>query len=58
VRAERPDRHDRGGKLADLVVVEGDPLENPRLLLDRESIWLVVQAARPVAGAALETSDF
>ncbi|MBA2741821.1 MAG: amidohydrolase family protein [Actinobacteria bacterium] len=45
-------------KLADLVVVEGDPLENPRLLLDRESIWLVVQAARPVAGAALETSDF
>ena len=42
------------GKLADLIVVDGDPLEDPRLLLDRENIWLVVQAGRPVSGTAFE----
>jgi imidazolonepropionase-like amidohydrolase len=44
------------GKLADLLVVDGDPLADPRLLLDRERIWLVVQAGTPVAGAAVEAS--
>jgi imidazolonepropionase-like amidohydrolase len=43
------------GKSADLVVVDGDPLDDPEVLLDPERIWLVVQSGRPVAGAALET---
>jgi imidazolonepropionase-like amidohydrolase len=43
------------GKAADLLVVDGDPLEDPEVLLDPERIWLVVQSGRPVAGAALET---
>ena len=42
------------GRAADLVVVEGDPLEDPELLLDERHIWLVIQSGRPVAGAALE----
>ena len=42
------------GKLADLVVVDGDPLQDPRLLLNRDRIWLVIQLGSPVAGAALE----
>jgi imidazolonepropionase-like amidohydrolase len=42
------------GKLADLVVVDGDPLGDCELLLRRERIWLVVQLGEPVAGAALE----
>jgi imidazolonepropionase-like amidohydrolase len=42
------------GKLADLLVVDGDPVADPRLLLDRDRIWLVLQAGRPVAGVALE----
>jgi imidazolonepropionase-like amidohydrolase len=43
------------GKAADLIVVDGDPLDDPELLLDERRIWLVVQGGRPVAGAALET---
>jgi imidazolonepropionase-like amidohydrolase len=42
------------GKLADLVVVDGDPLQDPGLLLKRDRIWLVIQLGAPVAGAALE----
>jgi len=42
------------GKLADLVVVDGDPLANPELLGDREKIWLVIQSGTPIAGRALE----
>ena len=42
------------GKLADLVVVDGDPLAGCELLLRREAIWLVLQLGEPVAGAALE----
>ena len=34
------------GKLADLLVVDGDPLARPELLLERESIWLVHAARR------------
>ena len=41
-------------KLADLVVIDGDPTEDPRLLLDPHRIWLVIQLGAPVAGAALE----
>jgi imidazolonepropionase-like amidohydrolase len=42
------------GKLADLLVVDGDPIEDPRVLLDRCRIWLVIQLGAPIAGAALE----
>jgi imidazolonepropionase-like amidohydrolase len=42
------------GRLADLVVVDGDPLARPGLLRDRDRIWLVLQLGAPVAGAALE----
>jgi imidazolonepropionase-like amidohydrolase len=42
------------GKLADLVVVDGDPLDDPAVLLERDRIWLVLQLGEPVAGAALE----
>jgi imidazolonepropionase-like amidohydrolase len=42
------------GKLADLVVVDGDPLGEPALLCERDRIWLVLRVGRPVAGTALE----
>jgi imidazolonepropionase-like amidohydrolase len=42
------------GKLADLLVVDGDPVERPALLRDGDRIWLVLQLGEPVAGAALE----
>jgi imidazolonepropionase-like amidohydrolase len=42
------------GQVADLVVVDGDPLADLELLLDEARIWLVIQSGRPVAGAALE----
>jgi imidazolonepropionase-like amidohydrolase len=42
------------GRLADLVVIDGDPLARPGLLRDRDRIWLVLQLGGPVAGAALE----
>ena len=41
-------------KLADLVVVDGDPLQEPELLIDPERIWLVLQLGEPVAGTAME----
>jgi imidazolonepropionase-like amidohydrolase len=43
------------GKLADLIVVDGDPLADPRLLSDPARIWLVLQAGVPVAGQALSS---
>jgi imidazolonepropionase-like amidohydrolase len=42
------------GKIADLVVVDGDPIDEPRVLADRDRIWLVLRMGRPVAGAASE----
>jgi imidazolonepropionase-like amidohydrolase len=44
------------GKLADLLVVDGDPLAQPELLRERERIWLVVRMGDPVAGTSLETT--
>jgi imidazolonepropionase-like amidohydrolase len=44
------------GKLADLVVVDGDPLVEPSCLCDRSRIWLVLRLGEPVGGAALEPS--
>ena len=50
----RAHRHRRAeGKLADLVIVDGDPLTEPRLLSDPGRIWLVLQLGVPVAGQAL-----
>jgi imidazolonepropionase-like amidohydrolase len=43
------------GRLADLVVVDGDPVLEPEVLLERDRIWLVLQLGEPVAGAALES---
>ena len=42
------------GKVADLVVFDGDPLAEPALLSRRDAVWLVLQGGTPVAGAALE----
>jgi imidazolonepropionase-like amidohydrolase len=42
------------GKLADLLIVEGDPLAEPELLADPQRIWLVLQLGVPAAGRALE----
>lgn len=36
------------GKIADLLVLDGDPLADIRLFLAPERIWLVVQDGRPV----------
>ncbi len=37
-------------RVADLVVIDGDPLERPEILLETARIWLVLQAGCPVAG--------
>ena len=42
------------GKLADLLIVDGDALAEPELLGDRDRILLVLQLGVPVAGRALE----
>ncbi|HXY42954.1 MAG TPA: amidohydrolase family protein, partial [Acidimicrobiales bacterium] len=42
------------GKLADLVVLDSDPLEHPEVLGEKDKIWLVIQLGTPVAGRALE----
>jgi imidazolonepropionase-like amidohydrolase len=41
------------GKLADLMIVDGDPLAEPHLLSDPGRIWLVLQRGAPVAGQVL-----
>jgi imidazolonepropionase-like amidohydrolase len=43
------------GKLADLLIVDGDVLAEPGLLADPGRIWLVLQLGVPVAGRALES---
>ena len=42
-------------KLADLLVVDGDPLADVRVLTDPDRIWLVLREGRAVAGTAIET---
>ena len=48
---------DRGnlevGKVADMLVVDGDPLEEPGLLCDPGRLWLIARAGVAVAGRAL-----
>jgi imidazolonepropionase-like amidohydrolase len=46
------------GKLADLTVVDGDPLQEPNLLSDPARIWLVLQLGVPVAGQLLANPEF
>jgi imidazolonepropionase-like amidohydrolase len=41
------------GRVADLLVVDGDPLREPAVLLDAARIWLVLQAGAVVAGEAV-----
>jgi imidazolonepropionase-like amidohydrolase len=45
------------GRLADLVVVDGDVLDSPEVLLDRSRIWAVLQLGELVSGAALEAAQ-
>jgi imidazolonepropionase-like amidohydrolase len=40
------------GAAADLLVVDGDPLANVRVLNDPDRIWLVLKGGRVVAGSA------
>ena len=40
------------GKRADLLVVDGDPLEDVRVVADRDRIWLVLKDGERVAGSA------
>jgi imidazolonepropionase-like amidohydrolase len=44
------------GRLADMVVVDGDAVAAPEVLLDPERIWLVLQLGEVVGGAALEAT--
>jgi imidazolonepropionase-like amidohydrolase len=41
------------GKLADLVIIDGNPLDEPHLLSDPDRIWLVLQLGVPVVGQSL-----
>jgi len=45
------------GQLADLLVVDGDPLSDIGVLADDARRWLVLLAGRPVAGRALDAND-
>jgi imidazolonepropionase-like amidohydrolase len=45
------------GKLADLILVDGDPVEEPAVLADRDRIWLVIRVGAPVAGALLDRPE-
>lgn len=42
------------GKLADLLVVDGDPIEDVGVLVREENIHLVIQSGEPVAGRAMD----
>ncbi|HEY6524728.1 MAG TPA: amidohydrolase family protein, partial [Solirubrobacteraceae bacterium] len=44
------------GRLADIVVVDGDAVASPELLRDPQRIWLVLQLGEVVGGAALEAT--
>jgi imidazolonepropionase-like amidohydrolase len=42
------------GKRADLMIVDGDPLADPSILLDPARIWLVIASGNLVAGSAID----
>lgn len=46
----------RPGAVADLLVLDGDPLEDPAVLLDPDCIKLVLQAGKPADAKGLEMS--
>lgn len=43
------------GKVADLIVVDGDPLQDIRILCDVDRLWLVLQDGRPLHATGLGT---
>ena len=45
------------GQLADLLVVDGDPLADIGVLADDARRWMVLLAGCPVAGRALDAND-
>jgi imidazolonepropionase-like amidohydrolase len=45
------------GHRADLLIVDGDPVADPRVLADPDRRWLVLQDGCPVAGRACDTPD-
>jgi imidazolonepropionase-like amidohydrolase len=45
------------GRMADLLVVDGDPLADIRLLQDRQRLALVLKEGRPVAGRLHDEAD-
>jgi imidazolonepropionase-like amidohydrolase len=45
------------GQLADILIVDGDPLTDIGVLADAARRWLVLLAGRPVAGRALAPND-
>jgi len=45
------------GRIADLLVVDGDPLEDPAILLEPDRIRLVIQAGRVVGGTRSAPTD-
>jgi imidazolonepropionase-like amidohydrolase len=45
------------GRVADLLVVDGDPLDQPGIFLEPERIRLVIQAGRVVGGTRTAPSD-
>jgi imidazolonepropionase-like amidohydrolase len=44
------------GKLADLLIVDGDAIAEPGLLADTNRIWMVLQLGVIVAGRAVENN--
>ncbi len=42
------------GKRADLMIVDGDPLADPSILLDPGRIWLVIAGGNLVAGSSID----
>jgi imidazolonepropionase-like amidohydrolase len=45
------------GRVADLVVIDGDPLDDPSILLEPDRVRLVLQAGRVVAGTRPEPTE-
>ena len=45
------------GRVADLLVVDGDPLDDPAILLEQDRVRLVIQAGRVVGGTRSGPSD-
>ena len=44
------------GRIADLLVLDGDPIADPAVLLDPARRWLILQGGRPVAGEGMAST--